>query len=248
MSARTDFVRSTTCWPKRRSAVSWNCRLTKSPAATRSALWTGRRRAPGERARRLSGRAARGARAACRARALLPRVLGLAEHEDKIVGFADGHIPLAILVALRERGRQRPDPVDPVFRVARIRQYLGGADQLEAGLGRELDRIVLAHVAILRLRILWPVGATAVLLDAEDAAGLECAIAGRQCLRRITAIHPVVQVTKRQHQIGRSRRSDVEVVRSERRLNDRAVVLGLRSEARAPAHHRGVLVGIPGRR
>src|ERR1700687_896815 len=49
MSALMDFVRLTTCWPKRRSAVSLNCRLTKNPAATRFAPWTGRRAAAAER-------------------------------------------------------------------------------------------------------------------------------------------------------------------------------------------------------
>ena len=60
----------------------------------------------------------------------------------------------------------------------------------------ERDRIILAHVAVLGLRVLRLVVAAAMILDAEDAAGLQRLEYRRQRLIRIALIHPVVQVAK----------------------------------------------------
>src|SRR4029077_6036368 len=75
--------------------------------------------------------------------------LRLAELEHVVVGFADGDISSAVFLALRERGGQGPDPLDPVLRVARIRIHFRRADEFEPRLLRQCNRVVLAHVPIL---------------------------------------------------------------------------------------------------
>ncbi len=84
----------------------------------------------------------------------------------------------------------------------RIGIDLRRADQLEAHLPGEGDRVVLTHVAFGGFGILRPIGATAMIFDAENSAGLQGPEARGQYLALIPRLHPVVQIAKSKHEVG----------------------------------------------
>ena len=73
-----------------------------------------------------------------------------------------------------------------------------------------------------------------MLLDAEDAARLERGEACGQRLIGIAAIHPVVQIAEREHEIGGAGRRDVEMTGSQGGLVDRAHLALHGIDARVP--------------
>ena len=95
----------------------------------------------------------------------------LTEFENEIIRLADRGVFGAVGGAFLVGWRQGPDTLRIILRVARVGVHLGAADQFEAGLFRERDRVVLAHIAVVGFRVLRNVGAAAVLLQARMPPG-----------------------------------------------------------------------------
>src|SRR5271169_631757 len=106
----------------------------------------------------------------------------LLELKDEIIGLADGDIFGAVLVALTQGGRQRPYAVDPILRIAGIAIDFGRSNEHEAGLLRQRNCVVLAHVAIPALGVLRHIITAAMLLDSKNATGFQRSEARRQRL------------------------------------------------------------------
>src|ERR1700685_2108199 len=106
---------------------------------------------------------------------ILGSVLRLSELQHEIVGLADRDVLRAVLVAHGQSRWQSPHALRVVLCVLGIGINLRGRDEFEACLFYERDCIVLTNVTALRLRVLRLVVAPAMVLDAQDAARLQCA-------------------------------------------------------------------------
>ena len=108
------------------------------------------------------------------------------EPQCHAIRFADCRLFRSIDLAAFVRGRQRPDAVRRVFRVARIAVHLALAEQVETRRPRVFDNIGFGDVACLDGLLQGGAWRRAMLLDAEDAARFEC----REKARRFASIWP----------------------------------------------------------
>src|ERR1700722_6904101 len=81
---------------------------------------------------------------------------------------------------------------------------------------------------------------------AQYAAGFECLERRRKRLDCVAVAHPIVEVAKRQDEIGSARRGDVEVAATQRGFVDIAEAALLRIDLGAKALRAGVFLGISG--
>src|SRR5688572_26119512 len=163
-------------------------------------------------------------RSASKARFMGCRLLGLAEAQREAIAFADREVLGAVHVAALQGRRQGPDAVGVIRRVLRVGVDVALADQLEAGFLDQRDRVVLAHVARLRLGVLRLVGFRAMLGNAEDAARLQGRIHRLEHgIGRIVA-HPAVNVAEREDHVHRPIRDRLQGIRGLQGRDLRAVV------------------------
>ena len=109
-------------------------------------------------------------------------------------------------------------------RVLRVGVDFALADQLEARFLDQRDRVILAHVAGLRFRVLGLVALRAVLDDAEDAARLERRVHGLEHRVGRVVAHPAVDVAEGEHHVDAAVRHRLQCVRRLQRGHGRAAV------------------------
>src|SRR5271154_4164448 len=93
------------------------------------------------------------------------------EFERHPIALSDCEILGTVLLSKAQGWRQIPNRL--ISRVLGICVDLRGGGELEAGLLRKLDHIVLAHIAVLRIRILRLRWICAMVGYSEDTPGLQ---------------------------------------------------------------------------
>ena len=101
------------------------------------------------------------------------RLVRLHELQREAIRLADREVLVAVALAEREIGRQRPNPFGMVVRVERVAIDVGAACELEARRLGELDDAFFGDIAVARLRILGGRVGPAVIDDAEHATRLQ---------------------------------------------------------------------------
>src|SRR5580692_9818925 len=120
----------------------------------------------------------------------------LLELDDEIVAFANRDVFVAVFFAHGQSGRQCPNSFRPVLCVARIGVDLRRSYQHESGLLGQGNRIILANVTALGLRILGHIVSPAMLFNSEDSARFQRRKTCSQRPLRIAVTHPIVKISK----------------------------------------------------